>query len=118
MPTSDSGPPRPEKKLLDALSAKCYSRLVPEPDLVEMPLAKILYIPKEPIHHVDFPRWSAISMVNVFENGSMVEVGVVGRERNDRHFAIVRRSYECLRIVQKEYNRLLRGYKPSKDSKG
>ena len=32
------------------------------------------------IKSVYFPRWAAISMVNIFEDGSMVEVGVVGRE--------------------------------------
>ena len=72
--------PRAENKLLAALSAKCYKRLLPEFEPVDLPLGKILYHQNQRIKHVYFPRWSAVSMVNVFEDGSMVEVGVVGRE--------------------------------------
>jgi CRP-like cAMP-binding protein len=80
MPQSETAPLVPENKLLAALSAKCYKRLVPDLDMVEMNLGKILYNQKEHIKYVYFPRWAAVSMVNIFENGSMVEVGVVGRE--------------------------------------
>jgi len=78
MPLSEV--PRAENKLLGALSAKCYKRLLSELELVEFPLGKILYHQNQRIKHVYFPRWAAVSMVNVFEDGSMVEVGVVGRE--------------------------------------
>jgi CRP-like cAMP-binding protein len=77
---SPSEVPRAENKLLGALSAKCYKRLLPEFELVELPLGKILYHQNQRIKHVYFPRWAAVSMVSVFEDGSMVEVGVVGRE--------------------------------------
>jgi len=70
----------PENKLLAALSAKCYQRLLPDLEIVEFPLGEILYHPKQPIKYVYFPRRAAISMVNIFEDGSMVEVGVIGRE--------------------------------------
>src|SRR5947207_1206649 len=80
MPQSEKAAPGPENQLLAALSANDYKRLVPELDLVEFPLGKILYDPKQLIKSVYFPRWAAISMVNIFEDGSMVEVGVVGRE--------------------------------------
>ena len=78
MPLSERAPP--ENNLLSALSAKCYKRLVPDLELVEFPLGEILYHPKQRIKYVYFPRWAAVSMVNIFEDGSMVEVGVVGRE--------------------------------------
>ena len=78
MPLSEV--PRSQNKLLGALSAKCYKRLSPSLELVEFPLGKILYQQKQRIKDVYFPRWAAVSMVNIFEDGSMVEVGVVGRE--------------------------------------
>src|SRR2546427_10972124 len=80
MSQSKTTPLVSENKLLAALSAKCYNRLVPELDIVEFPLGTILYSPRQLIKHVYFPRWAAVSMVNIFEDGSMVEVGVVGRE--------------------------------------
>lgn len=78
MPVSEN--PRSENKLLAALSAKCYKRLSPSIELIDLPLGKILYPQKQRVKHVYFPRWAAVSMVNTFEDGSMVEVGVVGRE--------------------------------------
>ena len=80
MPQSETASPVSENKLLAALSAKCYNRLLPELEMVEMTIGKILYSPKQQIKYVYFPRWAAVSMVNIFEDGSMVEVGVVGRE--------------------------------------
>lgn len=80
MPPSEPAPLVPGNKLLAALSAKCYKRLIPELEILELPLGKVLYNPKDLIKSVYFPRWAAVSMVNIFEDGSMVEVGVVGRE--------------------------------------
>jgi len=67
-------------KLLAALSAEYYSRLNPFLEFVELPLGKILYHQKQSIKTVYFPRRAVVSMVNVFENGTQVEVGVIGRE--------------------------------------
>jgi len=69
-----------ENKLLAALSANYRKRLEPELEFLQLRLGEILYHPKTPIKYVYFPRWATISMVNIFEDGSMVEVGVVGRE--------------------------------------
>jgi len=80
MPTSERSQVVPENKLLAALSARCYKRLFPDLEAIELPLGEILYSPKQLIKSVYFPRWAAVSMVNIFEDGSMVEVGVVGRE--------------------------------------
>lgn len=71
---------RSDNKLLGALSAKCYERLAPELDLKDYRLGEILYHPKQAINFVYFPRKMAVSMVNIFQDGSMVEVGVIGRE--------------------------------------
>ena len=80
MPTSERSQVAPENKLLAALSAKCYKRLLPDLEAVELPLGRILYTPKQLIKFAYFPRRAAVSMVNIFEDGSMVEVGIVGRE--------------------------------------
>lgn len=69
-----------ENKLLAALSGNCRKRLEPELEFSQLQLGEILYHPHASIKYVYFPRWSAVSMVNIFEDGSMVEVGVVGRE--------------------------------------
>jgi CRP-like cAMP-binding protein len=75
-----SGMATSENKILAALSANCLKRLEPELEFLQLQLGEILYHPKTPIIYVYFPRLAAISMVNIFEDGSMVEVGVVGRE--------------------------------------
>ena len=80
MSQSKTAPLVSENKLLAALSKKCYNRLVPELEMIAFPLGTILYMPRQLIKHVYFPRWAAVSMVNIFEDGSMVEVGVIGRE--------------------------------------
>ena len=78
MPSSEAA--RPQNNILAALSEKYYKRLGPELELIHLPLAEILYHPRQRIDYVYFPRWAAVSMVNIFKDGSMVEVGVVGRE--------------------------------------
>ena len=75
-----SAAPQSENRLLATLSPKCYKRLFPALELVSLPRGEILYHPKQPITKVYFPVRAAVSMVNIFENGSMVEVGVIGHE--------------------------------------
>ena len=69
-----------DNKLLSALSAQCRDRLGPDLEFMHLPLGQILYHQKQTIKYVYFPRRLAVSMVNLFEDGSSVEVGVVGRE--------------------------------------
>jgi len=76
MPSSGN----PENKLLAALSGNAYKRLASHLEPVDLPLGEILYHQQAPIEWVYFPRYAAVSMVNIFEDGSMVEVGVIGRE--------------------------------------
>jgi hypothetical protein len=49
---------------------------------VHLSLGDLIYHQKQPIKYVYFPRLAAVSMVNIFEDGSMVEVG--GRPRRRR----------------------------------
>jgi CRP-like cAMP-binding protein len=79
IPLSET-PPRPANKLLAALSPQCYKRLMPHLEPIAFELGDILYHPKEAIRFVYFPHKSIISMVNILEDGLMVEVGVVGGE--------------------------------------
>jgi len=78
--TLSNPPPQPENKLLAALSRQSYERLIPHLEPVAFALGDILYYAKQPIKHVYFPHKTTISMVQILEDGSMVELGVVGRE--------------------------------------
>lgn len=72
--------PPNQNSLLAALSPTYFNRLEPALELVRLRRGEILYYPKQVIKDVYFPIRSAVSMVNIFENGSMVEVGLIGRE--------------------------------------
>ncbi|MEH1999908.1 MAG: Crp/Fnr family transcriptional regulator [Nostoc sp.] len=70
----------PPNKLLAALPASDYQRLVPHLKLVSLPLRQILYQAGEPITHVYFPDKSVVSIVTTMEDGSTAEVGIVSNE--------------------------------------
>lgn len=72
--------PATKNRLLAALPASEYERLVPHLKLVSLPLNQIIYEPEEPITQVYFPHQSVISIVSTMENGSTVEVGIVSNE--------------------------------------
>lgn len=67
-------------KLLAALSRKSYERLVPHLELLTFELGDVLYHPKQSIQYVYFPHKTTVSMVTILEDGSMVEIAVVGGE--------------------------------------
>jgi len=69
-----------ENKLLAALPDEDYQRLLPDLELVELPLRQALYEPEEPIKHVYFLNQGICSIVYIMEDGSTVEVGIVGNE--------------------------------------
>lgn len=69
-----------ENRLLAALPAEDYQRLVPHLELVSLPLEKVIYEPGEPIKHVYFPHQAIVSLVSTMEDGSTVEVGLVGND--------------------------------------
>jgi len=72
--------PKPINQLLAALPGEEYQRLVPHLEPILLPLGEVLYEPGEPISYVYFPNQSVISLVNILQDGAMVEVGMVGRE--------------------------------------
>jgi CRP-like cAMP-binding protein len=69
-----------ENRLLAALSDSEYQRLVPHLNFIPLSLGQVLYEAEEPITQVYFPNNSLVSLVITTENGSTVEVGIVGNE--------------------------------------
>lgn len=68
---------QPSNKLLAALPASDYQRLVPHLKLVSLEVPQILYQAGEPIAQVYFPDQGAVSIVTTMEDGSTVEAGIV-----------------------------------------
>lgn len=66
--------------LLDALPAAVFGRLLPNLELVELPLGKVLYESGDTLRHVYFPIDCIVSLLYVMENGASAEISVVGRE--------------------------------------
>ncbi|CAA9575366.1 cAMP-binding proteins - catabolite gene activator and regulatory subunit of cAMP-dependent protein kinases [uncultured Synechococcales cyanobacterium] len=77
--TNQPNPPR-ENRLLAALSAAEYQRLIPNLEFVELALKQVLYKPSEQIAHVYFPHRAIVSLTYTLEDGSTSEVGMVGNE--------------------------------------
>ncbi|BAY10322.1 Crp/Fnr family transcriptional regulator [Calothrix sp. NIES-2098] len=69
-----------ENRLLTALPACEYQRLVPYLKFVSLSSGQILYEAEEPITRVYFPNNSLVSLIISTGNGSTVEVGCVGNE--------------------------------------
>jgi CRP-like cAMP-binding protein len=67
-------------RLLAALPAADYTRILPLLTVVPLTLKEILHKPGEPIRDVYFPGGGFCSMLTVLEDGSMVEIATVGRE--------------------------------------
>jgi CRP-like cAMP-binding protein len=67
-------------KLVAALPASDYERLLPHLKLVSLPLRQVLYEAGEPITHIYFPDKAVVSIVTTMEDGSTVEVGIVSNE--------------------------------------
>jgi CRP-like cAMP-binding protein len=74
--------PRPHNKnrLLAALSAGEYQRLLPHFESVELSRGEILYEMGGPVEHVYFPSSALISLVTQMEDGPTIEVGLVGHD--------------------------------------
>ncbi len=78
MPTAAKPPP--QNKILAALPAKEYNRLLPHLTLVSLPIGQTLYDKDERIEYVYFVNAAVISLVTHLEDGDSVEVGMVGNE--------------------------------------
>jgi CRP-like cAMP-binding protein len=71
---------QPESRFLATLPAEVYDRL--RPDLQRVPLAakQSLYEPGRAIEHVYFPTSGVISLLTIIDDGTAVEVTMVGNE--------------------------------------
>jgi len=67
-------------RLLAALPAADYTRILPSLTVVRLKLKDILHKPGEPIRDVYFPGGGFCSMLTVLEDGGMVEIATIGRE--------------------------------------
>lgn len=68
-------------RLLAALPPEVYERLVPNLELIAMPLGKVIYESGIELEYVYFPVPSCIiSMLYVMEDGASAEIAVVGDE--------------------------------------
>ena len=69
-----------QNRLLAALSATDYARLLPDLELVPMPLGWSVYEPGKKMSHVYFPTTCIVSLLYVMENGTSAEIAVTGSE--------------------------------------
>lgn len=76
-------PQSPKSKinyLLSSLPVDAYARLVPNLELVALPLGKVLYESGDTLRHVYFPVDCIVSLLYVMEDGASAEISVVGKE--------------------------------------
>ncbi|GAB2907941.1 Crp/Fnr family transcriptional regulator [Paralcaligenes ginsengisoli] len=69
-----------ENHLLAALPTDEYIRLLPNLEVISMPLGNVLYESGAHMRHVYFPTTSIVSLLYVMENGASAEIAVVGYE--------------------------------------
>jgi CRP-like cAMP-binding protein len=69
-----------QNHLLDALPAEDYARLLPDLELIAMPLAWVVYESGGHMDHVYFPTTSIVSLLYVTESGASAEIAIAGNE--------------------------------------
>jgi CRP-like cAMP-binding protein len=69
-----------QNRLLAALPAAEFQRLLPRLELVPMPLGQAMYESGSRLQHVYFPTSSIVSLLYVMEDGASAEIAVVGNE--------------------------------------
>src|SRR5882762_2934531 len=69
-----------QSRLLAALPAADYERLLPHLELVSLKLGKIVYEAGSTLRSVQFPTDSIVSLLYVMQNGDSAEIAVVGSE--------------------------------------
>jgi len=69
-----------QNHLLSCLPDAEWQRWLPQLELVDLPLGKVLYESGAPLTYVYFPISAIVSLLYVLENGSSAEIAVVGFE--------------------------------------
>ena len=67
-------------QLLATLPDAVWERMLPNLELVNMPLGQVLYESGAMLSHVYFPTTAIVSLLYVLENGASAEIAVVGNE--------------------------------------
>lgn len=67
-------------KILAALPQAEYEQLLPNLELVHLPLKQVLYQSSQAFQYAYFPLDSVVSLFNVMEGGQQVEAATVGNE--------------------------------------
>jgi CRP-like cAMP-binding protein len=67
-------------RILTALPVEEYERISPHLEPVSLSLGEILFRPEDQLHHVYFPTNAIVSLLTDLEDGSGMEVGLVGKE--------------------------------------
>jgi len=69
-----------QNHLLAVLPATDYERLLPQLELIPLPLGLVVYESGRGQGYVYFPTTSIVSMLYVMEDGSSAEIAVVGND--------------------------------------
>jgi CRP-like cAMP-binding protein len=67
-------------QILAALTVGEYERLAPHLGAVSLELGQVLFRPDEQLYYVHFPVTAVVSLLTELEDGTGMEVGLVGRE--------------------------------------
>ena len=71
---------KPVNRLLATLPTEDYQRLYPHLEPVKLTQNEILYNAGEDYNYAYFPSHSIVSTVAIMENGSTIEIGIIGNE--------------------------------------
>lgn len=111
----------PANRLLAALPAKEYQRLLPQLEQVTLTFSEVIYEPGDTIRHVYFPTDSVISLLAAEGHHASLEVGMIGNEgmagvsvfmgvEKSRTRALVQGAGACVRMesaaLRKESNQV------------
>ena len=78
---ADVAPPDPrQNRILASLPAQDYERLLPELELVEMPLGWTMSESGDHVNYLHFPTSGIVSLIYSLEDGSSSETALVGDE--------------------------------------
>ena len=69
-----------QNRILESLPPEEYERIVPHLEEIRMNFGDVLSQPDEKIEYVHFPERGIISVCAVMQDGSQVEVGLIGNE--------------------------------------
>ena len=99
MSSSRQSLPAFENRLLASLPREEYDRLIPEMETVKLPQGRLLYEASGVIRHSYFLKGGMASILALTENGSAVEVGMVGNEGVVGLPAILRADIMPYRVI-------------------